>query len=85
MTTYSRVSNRSACTIKNFKSFINRSCTFLSLSKKFYPVLLLHPVHFEMDLKESVIYKLSRSKYLLDVEIYDEPCNQIYFLFSYFS
>ena len=63
---------------------VNRSCTFLSFSKKFYPALLLYPAHFEMDLKESVIYNLSRSKYLLDVEIYDEPCNQIYF-FSYFS
>ena len=56
---------------------VNGSCTFLSLSKKFYPALLLHPARFEMDLKESVIYNLSRSKYLLDVEIYDEPCNDV--------
>ena len=63
---------------------VNRSCTFLSFSKKFYPALLLYPAHFEMDLKESVIYNLSRSKYLLDVAIYDEPCNQIWFFFNIF-
>ena len=46
---------------------VNRSCTFLSFSKKIYFALLSYPVHFEIDLKESVIYNLSRSKYLLDV------------------
>ena len=52
------------------------ACTFITYPAHFrisHPALLLHPAHFEMDLKESVIYNSSRSKYLLDVEIYDEP------------
>ena len=47
---------------------VNRSCTFLSFSKKYYPALLLYPAHFEMGLKEGLIYNLSGSKYLLDVK-----------------